>query len=76
MRASGFCGTRETLICGTRVHVPRRINARDFGTKVFANVCGTMLLLSEMIPARPSARNEAAQREAFEGVQMISICIH
>lgn len=39
MRASGFCGTRETLICGTRVHVPRRINARGFGTKVFANVC-------------------------------------
>lgn len=39
MRASGFCGTRETLICGTRVHGPRRINAWGFGMKVFANVC-------------------------------------
>lgn len=52
------------------------VSARKY-LQMFA--CGTMLLLSEMIPSpgeRPGASNRAAQREAFEGVQMISICIH
>lgn len=41
--------------------------------------CGTMSLLSGNDPTLEKdagASNEAARREAFEGVQMISICIH
>lgn len=39
MRASGFCGARETLICSTRVRVPRQINARGFRHESICKRC-------------------------------------